>query len=361
MPPITAGGNCPLPGGAKSNRRACHFWGEPHFTHVFQNKIEDELAKGARSSKYERGKSFKHLNAEFQGTGVYNFASSSEDEFSSQVYFCPAGNTGTSVGAAIAMRFGETTISIVRHPGTAGKGSGKEKYATLTGKSEDQFYTVRKSDGEGTTTMLVSSLDEMSKKYFAGNQVWMQKTSISDWHPHSKKGKKTVSNAAICAGNNPQSVLVDVSVPSFKLNVGWEIHFELAVTVVVQKDKYDNTGICGIEDFLDSGASGFEDARPTEGSELLFNEAELNTLHDLCGVSWTGSATTSATATAEQICQNHGRTDDFAHITNKCKERYADKPIWLHACQVEACAGFPTEWVKAVMDDEIDFDNQLVR
>lgn len=353
--------NCRLPGVDKSHRRACHFWGEPHFTHVFQNPIETDLAKGARSSKWD-GKGWSEINSEFQGTGVYDFAATT-DGFSSQVYFCPGGNTGTSVGAAIAMKFGDgTTVSIVRHEKTEGT-SGKEQYAKLTGITQDEFYTVRVSSADGNEkTVTLSQLNEVSR-YFpsggSGDRTWMQKTSISDWHPHSKNGN-TVSNAAICVGNDPQSALVDVSIPSFPaLNVNWDIFFEMAVTVVVDEDKVQQSGICGIENFLGSSA-GFKDARPSVESDLLFNEAELQTLHGLCGVSWTGNGQTDGAATAEEVCLAQGR--DFGHIETKCEEFFEGKPaaaVWTKACEVEGCAGTPSEWLEEILNDEIDFEVQL--
>jgi hypothetical protein len=268
------------------------------------------------------------------------------------------------VGAAIAMKFGDgTTVSIVRHAATKGT-SGKEQYAKLTGISQDQFYTVRVSRADGSEqTVTVSQLNEASR-YFpsgdSGDRMWMQKTSISDWHPHSKNGR-TVSNAAICVGNEPQSALVDVSVPSFPaLNVNWDIFFEMAVTVVVDEDKVQHSGICGIENFL-GNAEDFGNARPSVESDLLFNEAELQNLHNLCGVSWTGNGQTDGVATAEEICNQQGR--DFDHIEVKCEEFFEGKPasaMWTKACEVEGCAGTPSQWLEEILNDEIDFEGQLV-
>merc|ERR1712032_1599734 len=128
--------------------------------------------------------------------------------------------------------------------------------------ASDEYYTLNVRGSDGDESVLFSSLDDESKNYFGGNQVWMQKTKLSQWHAHSRDG---TSQAAICVGNNPQTAVVDVSVPYFNLGVNWPIFYEMAVTVAVDSDKMEPSGICGIEDYLYNDQK-FDEARPSAGS-----------------------------------------------------------------------------------------------
>lgn len=306
-----------------------------------------DYAKGAKDQSVK-------LSEEFQGTGVYNFAAA--EGFSSQVFFCPGGNTQTSVGAAIAMRMGDTTVSIVRHPGTAGDpNGGKKQYAVLP-SDQDGYYNLTVRDGDGATIekVQVSSLSKDFKKYLSGNTVWMQETAISSWHPQANAANwGGTSQAAICVGNNPMTAVVDVSVPHFQDHVNWNIFYEMAVTVTVDSAKMYDSGICGIQDFLTS--DNFDSARPSAGVDLLFSEPELNQLQNLCGVSWTGNGAQSITA--EKLCED--MNNDYGKVQSDCHANFGADTMWSRACEIEECAGATPEWMKVMVASEQEDDQHV--
>jgi len=133
--------NCPSP----VKPVTCHFWGDPHFTHLFSWAHEgvEKIAEGGRHTHATAGNPEDWL-FDFNPSGVFQLASSRDGHFEAQAFFCPFAEE-TTTGVGVATRIGTDVIHVMRGEATkptsdSNRGRGAQKYyADLTENPEANF------------------------------------------------------------------------------------------------------------------------------------------------------------------------------------------------------------------------------
>lgn len=318
--------NCPIPKKAK----ACHYWGEPHFTHLFYQDSHRKLTqKGGRAEAADHAKIF-----EFHEVGVYQIAKKGDMEV--QAFFCKGPGianlvTASSSGCGLAIKMGDEIVQFVRDAST--KSANGNPWSDLKHWNGNE-NTLAQIFVNGAKT-------DYSELTLAGSAVgsdhFIQKmTSTMD---------AANSKVATCVGDSDNTWMVEWSVPHF--GAGTEV-FESSVTVWAEEP--EASGICGNKLMQDEISKGFfktqayKDSWQVSTESLLFSRSQMKILCDTCGMSMNGG---SCGQYVQQFKLEPDVKKDFCDKKNsgsytfeQAKEAcsHETEEVWKSACELEMCA-----------------------
>jgi len=299
--------NCPTPAGAQT----CHFWGEPHFTHVFSATSDREVKKGGRS---HGSKQF-----DYNPVGLFNLAASKDRSFEAQAFFCPF--SGTSTGVAVAAKFDKDLVHIIRGGNT--KAAQKGGYANFTGaeKTWTEFYV----NGKHVSWEELGSSTGTRGNTVAGTGGHLGRNSFMQQMKTTHEGQ--LSFLPVCAGNGVDT-LVEVSTPALA-------HvYEQAVTIRTSDPAH--FGICGIQGGTGRLGAEYDAQFRTDLKKSLFSVKQLKKLYDDCGVAM-NDPPPSHNVTPEEMCSNTGF--NLREAEEECREAGLDATDdWFSTCVLEECA-----------------------
>jgi hypothetical protein len=309
--------NCESPADAK----VCHFWGDPHFTHLFNDKLDErEVQKGGRM----------HGGAvlNFNPSGVFELANG--EDFKVQAFFCPA-YADTTTGVGLAMQFGEDIIQIIR---------GEETQPTKNVDSHDFGYFANFLGDENKYTEFF--LNGQKKEWSdLGDAVSTRGenvpgtgglTSVSAFLRQMKtEHESSISMLPICAGDDKHN-LVEVSTPWFDSTTGQRV-YEHAVTI--RSSASNLGGICAASaETISSDSESFR-VKPEDN---LFTLKQMNSLCGQCRLHMDHGAcgAPSKEVSAKDVCQ--ATNADYDSAADACKgQGFAEGTSWFDACVVETC------------------------
>lgn len=318
--------NCPIPKKAK----ACHYWGEPHFTHLFYQDSRALTQKGGRAEVAGHAKIL-----EFHEVGVYQLAKRGED-LEVQAFFCkgpgiPGLVAASSSGCGLAIKMGDEIVQFVRDASTKSANS-------------NSWSDLKHWNGNDNTLaqIFVNGVQmDYSKLTLAGSAVgsdhFIQKmTSTMD---------AANSKVATCVGDSGNTWMVEWSVPHFGATT--EV-FESSVTVWAEEP--EASGICGNKLMQDEISKGFfksqtsKDSWQIATSNLLFSRSQMKILCNTCGMSMNGG---SCGQYVQQFNLEPDVKKDFCDKKNtgsytfeQATEACSHEPdeVWKSACELEMCA-----------------------
>jgi hypothetical protein len=298
--------NCPTPEGST----ACHFWGDPHFTHIFGENMR-EAKKGGR----QHGSKLFDWNP----TGVFELASNADESFEAQVFFCPY--HGTSTGVGLAMRFGDDLIQVVRGDSTADKNK-PGGYGAYTGAEED--WTEFFMNGDRVSWSELGDATGTRGKDVRGNGGVTAKESYLQQLKTNHESALTF--LPVCAGNGKDTV-VEVGTPAFGSV------YEHAVTI-----RTSNPGVSGV--CSGGHISTWENGNGEQFRVERKNLFSTNQMKDLCGMC--GLAMHSGVCGApshpvppEKVCESAGA--DIAAAQEACGKEFEKDSDWFSVCVMETC------------------------
>jgi hypothetical protein len=325
--------NCKTPDHAKT----CHFWGDPHFTHLFKsnNKGNKDAKKGGRQRQHK-----KLFN--FNPSGVYQLATSADGSFEAQVFFCPY-ISKTTTGAGLALRIGDDLIHMVRGEATAPQ-STKKNYK----RGDNQYWAVLDKNAKGPeanfTEFFVNgqrkSWEELGDatgtrgKHVQGNGGT---TTGSSFLRQLKTNRESGgSMLPVCAGDGEHN-LVEVSAPHLKGSHRWPSVYEQAVTI--RSNNPGDSGICSATDdkkFWRKKSNG--EQFKVDAKKNLFSTRQMKSLCDMCRLSMHDGVcgAPSHDVSAKEVCEGAG--EDYNAAKAECINEFGEDSDWFDVCVMETCA-----------------------
>lgn len=309
--------NCATPTDAK----VCHFWGDPHFTHLFNDKLDErDVHKGGRM----------HGGAvlNFNPSGVFELASA--EDFKVQAFFCPA-YADTTTGVGLAMQIGDDTIQIIR---------GEETRPTENAAAHDYGYFANLLGDESKFTEFY--LNGQKKEWSdLGDAVNTRGdhvpgtggvTSVSAFLRQMKTAhESSISMLPVCAGDDKHH-LVEVSTPWFDSTTGQRV-YEHAVTI--RSSAANLGGLCAASaDAISSNSESFR-VKPANN---LFTSKQMNSLCGQCRLHMDNGAcgAPGQDVSAKAVCE--ATQADYDSAASDCKnEGFTEGTSWFEACVVETC------------------------
>jgi hypothetical protein len=303
--------NCPVPAESK----ACHFWGDPHFSHLFFSNLNiDANKKGGRHHG-------THL-VEFRPFGVFNLASNKAQSFEAQAFFCPWQNTGApGVGAGIAMRFGDDLIQIVR--GSTHNNNAKNSLHSGAWNSDTTHFFL---NGKQISW---EELGDATKNEIRGSQV-PGTGGMTSGFMYMQQQKTTNQNPflPVCVGND-EDTLVEVGVQS--------MYYQ---DVTIRTNSPGSTGICSTPEGKMKNAD--QEQYRVVGTGNLFSTRQMKHLCNVCNLDvhherWGDTCGAPAVdASPKDVCEQAGA--DYAKASAACEEIFHDQGDWVPVCIMETCA-----------------------
>lgn len=318
--------NCRTPDDAYT----CHFWGDPHFTHLFfmeKTNTTKDVKKGGRMT----GKKNKLLD--FHPSGVFELAESADGLFETQVFFCPAvGETTTGVGLAI--RFGDDLIQVVRGSATAPTSentSAHDYWAVLNpGNEEDvtEFYVngVKKSWGA------LGDASDTRGSHVTGNGGISTGSAFMQQMKTNHESATTI--LPVCTGDDNGN-LVEVGTPFFEVGWSdkWPVMYEHAVTV--RSSDPGDAGICSsdLETIKTEGEKFRVDAKKN-----LFSSKQMKSLCGMCRLDMKDGVCGAPghSVKPKDVCDSTG--GDYKEAKKACKKEFDKDSDWFDTCVMETCA-----------------------
>jgi len=324
-------GNCKTPRGAKT----CHFWGDPHFTHVFNQKTHGRnyVRKGGR---HRHGRRLFNFNP----SGVFDLASSKDGSFEAQVFFCPY-ISKTSTGAGVAMRFGDDIIQVVRGLSTKPTSENRKDnryFATLTnekGRQRNDEHTFTEffvngvqnswedlGEAKGTRGMHVRR--SRGKGGVATGSAFLRQLRTT----HENWGTIT----PVCAGDGDHN-LVEVGIPYLRGSRRWPMVYEQAITI--RSNDAGSSGICA-GDVKSIPRS--KDSYRVNPKKNLFSSKQMKDLCGMCRLSMKDGVcgAPSHDVSAAEVCKSAGA--DIAAAKKECRAEFDEDDDWFDICVMETCA-----------------------
>lgn len=293
--------NCPTP----DNSKTCHFWGDPHFTHLFNS----------HNNKGEKKKGGLHGGriVDFWAKGVFNLASNSDNSFEAQVFFCPW-KKAPSLGTGLAMRFGDDLIQWVRSPGT-------ERPSSLPESERTQFYINGKQvsweelgNSTGTRGNQVSGEGGLSTAFLYMQQMKTNHRSSQNQMP-------------VCAGNGADS-LVELTV---RTGGNWYVQ-----EATIRSNQPGTSGICSaVETDLSKGPE--QEAFRTDAKHLLFTSSQMKSMCDMCGLDMHNGECKAPghDLPPDAVCHSAGA--DLEEAKKLCGVQFTEGTPWFSVCVMEEC------------------------
>lgn len=321
--------NCPTPPGST----VCHFWGDPHFTHIFGSNTR-EAKKG--------GRQHGHKLFDWNPTGLFELASNEDMSFEAQAFYCPY--HGTSTGVGLAMRFGNDFIQVVRgestvnmnRPGGYGDYTGPEEGWTEFYMNGDKLSWSEMGSATGTRGSQVSGEGGVT-----AGESYLQQLKTNH--------ESDLTFLPVCAGNG-RDTLVEVGTPAF----GGV--YEHAVTI--RTNHPGTSGVCGAGHKSNWERGDGEQFR-VKGNNL-FSSKQMKSLCKMCGLKLHDGicGAPSHPVTPEQVCQSAGA--DIEAAREACGKEFQKDTDWHSVCVMEFCASGNgavaiskiEEHLQKVMEDE---------
>jgi hypothetical protein len=289
--------NCPTP----DHSKACHYWGDPHFTHLFHsNKKLDDNSKGG----WHGGSIL-----EFRGSGVFDLASSADGSFEAQTFFCPWVNSkAPDVGVGMAMRFGNDIVQVLK----------STEKAELT----DFFVNGEKvswdelGNATGRLGRDVSGIGGLSTGFMYMQQM---KTNRHQGRNH----------LPVCAGNG-QDTIVEISSQGNYQNY-WS-------GVTIRTTQPGSSGICNVDNGHMSNNAAVHEQYRSDPKKILFSSRQMKHLCDVCNLGMHDHicGAPGHDATPEQVCDSVGANIETAHT--ECAKVFQEGTEWHDVCVMEECA-----------------------
>jgi hypothetical protein len=307
--------NCPIP----VNSKSCHFWGDPHVSHLFFSHMEmNNNKKGGRHHG-------RHL-VEFRPFGVFNLASNADMDFEAQAFFCPWRNSGApGIGAGLAMRFGDDIIQVVRGE----KGQAKNGMHTGGWDAEvTQFFVNDKKvewnelgNATGLRGSQVPGTGGITSPF-----MYMQQEKTTNQNPY----------LPVCAGNQ-KDTLVEVGVQS--------MYYQ---DVTIRTNQPGTEGICSVENGEMSNDPNLHETYRVPAKHNLFSTRRMKHLCHVCNLDvhserWGDTCgAPGVNVSPEAICTQAGH--DHEQARSECAKTFCDEngencdAEWLDVCVMETCA-----------------------
>lgn len=351
LPTVPRGKNCEEPRG---NPKVCHFWGEPHFTTMFNDNTE--VKSSARG-----GRIMHHRAMEFHESGVFTVAKAHGNVV--QGFFCPGPSinvqtkwghkinynpTSSACGLAISMADG-TKISIMRSKKTKSLSSAKFTNENAMNKGDPSILTIKVNGEERDWHDLSpNGVKKGDGKLAVGAEVseWAQgiaigqKSYISQHHSKAPRGESQIATAPVCVGDFDKNFVADVSVPIVKGH--WPLVYEMSVTILASASEH--VGLCGdpqMQNLIKSGRSGKPgflgpavDKYRIKTSESLFTAAEMAELCDSCDMDCETNQLHGENRGS--FCDHQGYSADEAE--QSCEDQMGREHDWFDTCVIEQCA-----------------------
>jgi hypothetical protein len=295
--------NCPTP----EHSKTCHFWGDPHFTHLFfsQNN-KGEKKKGG----YHGGR-----NVDFWPSGAFNLASNADQSFDAQVFFCPW-RSAPGLGTGLAMRFGDDLIHMVRGANSAPR-TNQVAEVDLT-----EFYINGKKiswdelgNATGTRGKDVPGTGGLTTAF-----MYMQQFKTDH--------QSNMNILPVCAGNGQDS-LVELTA---RKGSNWYVQ-----EVTIRSNQPGRFGICGAEDKeLTKGAK--QEAMRVDAKKNLFTTKQMKSMCDMCGLSMDHGACGAPghEIPPEVVCKS-AKADLDAAKAECAKAGFVEGTNWFDVCVMETC------------------------
>jgi hypothetical protein len=312
--------NCPVPAHSKS----CHFWGDPHVTHLFHSHNKGKIADNIKGGRQRHGSIL-----EFRPFGVFDVATNEDESFEAQQFFCPWRSTSApGVSAGMALKFGDDMVHLIR----GGSGGKNSLHHGGFDKDTTEFYI-------NGARVQWDELGNATATQIRGNQV-PGKGGMTTGFMFMQQEKTNLGNPVlpVCVGNN-QDTLVEVGVE--------HMYFQ---DVTIRTSKPGKRGMCSVKDGkMDSHANGkgasdnVHEAYRTPPKKNLFTTRMMKHLCNVCNLDahkdrW--GVTCGAPGydvTAEEVCKSTGA--DFAAAGAECEKEFDPDDDWHKACVMETCAG----------------------
>jgi hypothetical protein len=296
------------------------------------------LGKGGRSKRHP-------TLINFQPQGTFKLAESEDKSFEAQAFFCPAfGRTTTT--AAVAMRFGNDVIQLIRGEVTAPSHNNRSRlqyYADLSSGQEKDFIDFH-VNGKKLAWSELGTADGTRGRDVpnVGGGANVGKTAyLQQMHTALESN---IAMLPVCAGTTCGSVSVEVNTPWFDDSQRQRV-FESAVTIRMQNPA--EAGICG--DLPDGLRTDGEKHRvPAE--ELLFTSKQMKSLCEMCRLESNGDACGAPghEVSAEEVCNAVGAS--YTEARQACLADFAEGDDWLEACAMETCALGPAATTLAKLE-----------
>lgn len=315
--------NCPSPEGSK----VCHFWGDPHFSHLFTSDQGNSHQKGGR---------FHHTRlSDYNPTGVVRLAQSESGDFEAQAFFCPAYGA-TTTGVALAIKTGDDVVQMVRGEVTKGTGDdGNLHFTDLRSARPEHHTTVDYADfvefyvnGErkqwselGTTSEVFGA----NVPNIGGGLEVSDHTFIQQMHSNHEGH---MSMLPTCTGDGKN--LVEMSTAHFDSNTGKRV-FEQGVTIRMQDP--GSKGVCS-----DTADQLPHSDHKVDASDVLFSSVQMQSLCDMCGLKSKDGVCNGPAhkVTPQEVCSSVGAS--YKQAKKSCEEVFSKKQKdWLSACIMETC------------------------
>jgi len=316
--------NCPAP----QNSKTCHFWGDPHFTHLF-------TTTGAAKAKggYHGGSIL-----EFRPTGVFDLAENDAQSFKSQVFFCPwkLNPAAPPVSVGVAMKFGDDIVHITHGEFNAGEAEYTQFFINGAKIAWDEL-----GDSTGARARNVLGSGGLTTPY-----LYLQKLKMTH------QLDETVQ--PVCAGNNADT-LVELS------SRVWVPQGGYVQAVTIRSNSTGRQGICSASVGSMDTAAEQEEFR-TNRRHNLFTSLQMKKMCSMCGLDMNGGAcgAPGLDASPELVCETAGADINAAKAA--CAENFADGTEWFNVCVMENCASGDgavaiariEEHLQEVMNHEVD-------
>jgi len=318
-----------------------HIGAWEQFTITVHQKGQEFKVDTAQGTGGRKHRTPKLVN--FNPSGLFKLAESEDSKFEAQTFFCPA-YRGTTTGVAVAMRFGDDVVQMIRGKATAPESDdpANPKYFTkLSPKERENKFMKFFVNGEPKTWEDLGAargtrgqdVDDVGGGVRVGNSAFIQQM-----HTTLETGN---SMLPVCVGDGKETI-VEVSTPWFDDTRGQRV-FESAVTVRMSKPA--ETGMCGD---LPDGLQG--DAHRVKPSDSLFTSRQMKSLCDMCRLESDGDTcgAPSREQTAEEVCRFVKA--DYQAARDECLGDFAGEEDWVEACTMETCVGGPSGTVIAQLE-----------
>lgn len=285
--------NCPAPTGSK----ICHFWGDPHFTHLFNSDFK-EKAKGG----YHGGRL-----VDFRPVGVFDLASNQQHTFKAQTFFCPWSNA-PGLGTGLAIRFGNDLLHMIRGDIRGPEAELTQFYINGAKVSWDEL-----GESAGTRANSVTGKGGLTSAY-----LFLQKMKMTH---------QLDSIQPVCAGNGQDS-LVELTA---RKGGNWYVQ-----EVTIRTNSVGYGGICSATESELAGEANQEQYR-TDAKHNMFTSRQMKAMCDMCGMTMNGGACGAPghDIPPEAVCGATGF--DIEQAKRECSDSFSAGTDWFDVCVMETC------------------------
>jgi hypothetical protein len=285
--------NCPTP----EHSKICHFWGDPHFTHLFNSNFRAK-AKGG----YDGGRL-----VDFHPTGVFDLAENAGHSFKAQTFFCPY-RSAPGLGTGLAMRFGDDLLHMIRGDIHGPEAESTQFYINGAKVSWDEL-----GESSGTRANSVTGKGGLTSAF-----LYMQKMKMT---------QQMQSIQPVCAGNADDS-LVEMSV---RKGHDWYVQ-----EVTIRTSNPGRGGICSASEGEIASVAQQEQYR-TDAKHNLFTSRQMKSMCNMCGLSMDGGACGAPghDIPPEAVC--HATGADLDAAKRECADSFSPGTDWFDVCLMETC------------------------